>query len=120
MKINILKEKLKKGLNIVEKISQKSLKLPILQNILFKSEKDLLKLSTTNLESSISWQSLADIKKEGSICIPTKILSSFVNSLPEEKISIETDKKNNLKVKCGNYNTKIKIKLIKKRRVSTE
>jgi DNA polymerase-3 subunit beta len=108
MKINILKEKLKKGLNIVEKISQKSLKLPILQNILFKTEKDLLKLSTTNLESSISWQSLADIEKEGSICIPTKILSSFVNSLPEEKIAIKTDKKNNLKVQCGNYNTKIK------------
>ncbi len=108
MKIIILKEKLKKGLSIVEKITQKSLKLPILQNILFKTNKNLLKLSTTNLESSINWQNLAQIKKQGSICIPIKILSSFVNSLPEKKIFIETDKNNNLKVECGSYNTKIK------------
>lgn len=108
MKLIILKEKLKEGLKTVEKISQKSLKLPILQNILFKTEKNLLKLSTTNLESGINWQSLAQVKEEGSICIPTKILSSFVNSLPEKTITIETDKKNNLKIECGNYNTKIK------------
>ena len=108
MKLIILKEKLKEGLKIVEKISQKSLKLPILQNILLRVEKNILKLSTTNLESSINWQSLAQIKKEGSICVPIKILSNFINSLPDKIITIESDNKNNLKIKCGNYNTKIK------------
>ena len=108
MKLIILKEKLKEGLKIVEKISQKSLKLPILQNILFQVEKSILKLSTTNLESSINWQSLAQTKQEGSICIPIKILSNFVNSLPDKIITIESDNKDNLKIKCGNYNTKIK------------
>ena len=108
MKLIILKEKLKEGLKVVEKISQKSLKLPILQNILLKVEKNILKLSTTNLESSINWQSLAQTKTDGSLCIPIKILSNFVNSLPDKIITIESDNKNDLKIKCGNYNTKIK------------
>jgi len=108
MKLIILKEKLKEGLKTVEKISQKSLKLPILQNILLQVEKNILKLSTTNLESSINWQSLAQIKQEGSICVPIKILSNFVNSLPDKIIAIESDDKNNLKIKCGNYSTKIR------------
>ena len=108
MKLIILKEKLKEGLKIVEKISQKSLKLPILQNILLKVEKNILKLSTTNLESSINWQSLAQTKTDGSLCVPIKILSNFVNSLPDKIITIESDSKNDLKIKCGNYNTKIK------------
>ena len=108
MKLIILKEKLREGLKIVEKISQKSLKLPILQNILLKVEKNIIKLSTTNLESSINWQTLAQIKEEGSICIPIKILSNFVNSLPDKVVNLESDDKDNLKVVCGNYNTKIK------------
>ncbi len=108
MKLIILKEKLKEGLKTVEKISQKSLKLPILQNILLKTEKNILKLSTTNLESSINWQSLAQVKKEGSICIPTKILSGFISSLPDKTITIESSKNNSLKIECGNYKTKIK------------
>jgi len=108
MKLIILKEKLKEGIKTVEKISQKSLKLPILQDVLLKVEKNILKLSTTNLESSINWQSLAQIKEEGSICVPIKILSNFINSLPDKIITIEADDKNNLKLECGNYNTKIK------------
>ena len=108
MKLIILKEKLKEGLRIVEKISQKSLKLPILQNILFQVEKNILKLSTTNLESSINWQSLSQVKEIGAICVPIKILSNFISSLPEKIITIESDDKNNLRIECGNYNTKIK------------
>jgi len=107
MNIIILKEKLKKGIDIVEKISHKSLTLPVLQNILFKTEKNFLRLSTTNLESAINWWGLVKIKKQGEICIPTKFLSNFLTFLPNKSI--------NLKIQnfvmdliCDNYETKIK------------
>ncbi len=107
MKLIILKEKLNEGIKIVERISQKSLTLPILQNTLFTAEKNFLKLSSTNLESSIKWQGLAKIEKDGQICIPTKFLSSLINSLPEKPIELEV-KNLSLGLRCDNFNTKIK------------
>jgi len=107
MKLIILKEKLKKGINIVERVSQKSLTLPILQNTLLKTDKNFLKLSTTNLESSISWQGLAKVEREGQICIPTKFLSNLLNFLPDKPINLEV-KDLTLSLKCENYATKIK------------
>jgi len=107
MKLTILKEKLKEGFNTVEKISQKSLTLPILQNTLLKTEKNFLKLSTTNLESGINWWSLAKIEKEGQICIPTKFFSNLLNFLPNKPISLEI-KDLNLDLESENYKTKIK------------
>jgi len=55
MKIIILQEKLKKGLNIVERIAGKSLTFSILNNILLSSEKSFLNLSATDLELGIKW-----------------------------------------------------------------
>jgi len=107
MKITILKEKLKEGIGVVEKISQKSLTLPILQNILFKTEKNFLKLSTTNLESAVNWWGLVKIEKQGSVCAPTRFLSSFLSFLPEKSIDLNVDNFT-MDLACENYKTKIK------------
>ncbi len=107
MKLVVLQEKLKKGLNIVEKISTKSLTLPILNNILITIEKNFLKLSSTDLEIGIKWWVLSKTEKVGAIIIPTKIFCNFINLLPNEKINIEI-KNNNFLINCGNYKTKIK------------
>ena len=107
MKINILKEKLKEGVNIVARISQKSLTLPILQNTLLETEKNFLKLSATNLESGIIWWGLSKIEKEGKICIPTKFFSNLLNFLPNKPVNLKTDKLV-LSLECGDYETKIK------------
>ncbi|XOB41243.1 MAG: DNA polymerase III subunit beta [Candidatus Nealsonbacteria bacterium] len=107
MKINILKEKLKEGIGIVEKISQKSLTLPVLQNTLLKTEKNFLKLSTTNLESAINWWGLVKIEKQGEICIPTRFLSNFLNLLPNKPISLNIENFI-MDLVCDNYKTKIK------------
>ena len=107
MKITILKEKLKEGVSVVEKISQKTFTLPILQNIHLETEKNFLKLSSTNLESGINWWSLAKTEKEGKICIPTRFFSSFINLLPNKPISLE-NKDLFLNIECENFKTKIK------------
>lgn len=107
MKTTILKEKFKEGVNIVERISSKSLSLPVLNNILISVEKNFLKLSSTDLEIGINWWSLVKKEKEGKIAIPSRILSNFINFLPNKLIDLEV-KDLNLKIKCGNHQTTIK------------
>ena len=107
MKIIILKEKLKQGINIVERISTKSLNLPILNNILMKTEKNFLNLISTDLEIGISWWSLAKIEKQGEITIPSRIFSNFVSFLPNKPVNLNL-KELNLEIDCENYHTSIK------------
>ena len=107
MKLAILQEKLKEGLNIVERISSKSLTLPILNNILISSEKNFLNLAVTDLEIGINWWALSKIEKEGKITVPARLLSSFVSLLGNKKIELET-KEDSLFIECENNKTQIK------------
>ncbi len=107
MKLKIIKNKLEDGLNTVKRVTTKSSTLPILNNILVKTEDSFLNLSATDLEVGVRWWSLAETDDEEEIVVPTKVLSSFVNYLPEEAVSI-SKKDMNLKIKCGNHKTQIK------------
>lgn len=107
MKLKILKDKLKEGLSIIERITVKSLTLPILNNILIKTEKNFINLSSTNLEIGIKWWGLAKIEQEGSVVIPSKIVSDFVNFLDEGPINLEI-KNQDLNIETKKYQTKIR------------
>ncbi len=107
MKLLILKENLKKGLDIVERIVSKNLTLPILNNILLDGKKNTLKISATDLEIGINFWLLAKIEKEGQITIPGKFLSNIINYLPSDKISLE-EKNQNLFIEHKDYSAQIK------------
>jgi len=108
MKTIILKDKLEEGISVVEKIAGKSLTLPILNNILISAEKNFLNLTSTDLEIGINWWSLVKNEKEGKIAVPARVLSSFVNFLPNNK-SVELELKGlDLKIKCGNQQSSLK------------
>lgn len=107
MKLLILQDKLKEGLNIIERVSSKSLTLPILNNVLISTEKNFLNLAATDLEIGINWWTLTKIEKEGKITIPSRLLFNFINLLPNKKITLEA-KNNNLFIECENYRTQIK------------
>jgi len=107
MKIICLQENLKRGLNVVQNITGKNLTLPILNNILLNIERKQLKLSTTDLEMAITSQISCKIEKEGSITVPAKILTNFINNLPNKKIEINV-KNNIIYLKCENYKSFIK------------
>lgn len=107
MKITILQEKLKKGIQTVERICSKTLSLPILNNILLKTEKNFISLQATDLELGIKWYSLAKIEEDGTVVVPSKILSSFINFLPQKPIHL-IGKEQVLSIECENYKTKIK------------
>lgn len=107
MKIIILKDNIKKGLEIIERITGKNLTLPVLNNVLISTEKNLLRLSGTDLEIGIKYWTLCKTEKEGEIIIPAKFASNFINSLPQEKIYLEVKNKI-LHIECKNYKAKIK------------
>lgn len=107
MKFTSLKENLKRGITAVEKIVSKNTTLPILNNILLKTEKNFLCLTSTNLEVGIQYWSMAKVDEEGSIVIPVKLFSGFISSVNNEKIEVQS-KGNTLNVKNDDYKVQIK------------
>lgn len=102
MKLVCLQKNLQKGLNITERITGKNTTLPILNNILLETQKGLLNISSTNLEIGIKCCIPAKVEKAGSITIPAKLFSGFVNNLPNDKVFLE-EKNNNFNIKLLNY-----------------
>lgn len=106
MKVEILKENLKGGLNIVERIVGKNLSLPVLDNVLIDTEDNFLRLSSTDLETAIKLWVLTKIVDKGRVVVPAKLLSSFVSLLPNEKITLESNGQS-LQIKCKNFKNQI-------------
>ncbi len=102
MKVSILQENLSKGLNIVNRFILAKAQLPILNNVLIKTENGQLRLTATNLETGINLWLGAKIEKEGEICVPAKKLSEYISLLPPQKINLEVEK-NFLKVISEDY-----------------
>ncbi len=106
MKIEILKENLKNSLGVVERIVGKNLSLPVLNNVLMETEDSFLVLVSTDLETAIKLWVLTKIVKQGKVLVPAKFLSSFVGSLPNEKILLEAEGQN-LHIECKKLKTNI-------------
>ncbi len=106
MKVTIIKDNLKKGLVIIEKITGRNFSLPILNNILIKAEKNILTLSGTDLEIGVNYWTLSKTEKEGQIAVPAKTLSNLINFSPDEKINLET-KDNILYISGEKYKAQI-------------
>ncbi len=106
MKVEVLKENLKNGLSIVEKIVGRNLSLPILDNVLINTEESFLNLNSTNLETAIRLWMLTKIIKKGSVVVPVKLLSSFVSLLPNDKMVLE-EKNQGLHIECKTFKNQI-------------
>ncbi len=87
MMFTCLQENLEKGLNTVYKAIPTKSSLPILNNILIKTENGRLKLSATNMETAISTYVGASIDKEGQITIPAKLIREFVSNVSQNALT---------------------------------
>ena len=107
MKITCTQENLSKGLQLVSHIASKNISLPILSNVLLKTEEGILKLMTTNLEMGIICKVRGKVEKEGSFTVQAKTITDYINLLPKENIVIELEEQN-LKIKSSNSKTSMK------------
>ena len=107
MKITLLQEKLKEGLAALERVAGKSLSLPILSNVLLKTEGNFLCIEATDLEIGLKWWILAKNEGEGKIAVPAQLFSHFVSLLPKGNLEIETTDAT-LRIKHNGRETQIK------------
>ncbi len=109
MKVSCLQENLAKGLSIVGRAVATRSTLPVLSNVMLATDGARLKLSATNLEIGIVCWIGAKVEEEGSITVPARLLTDFVNSLPPERIDMElTVRTQTLNLKCARFEANIK------------
>ena len=110
MKISCLQENLSRGLAVVGRAVASRATLPVTQNVLLSVDQSMLKLSATNLEIAMTTWVGAMIEEEGSITVPARLLTEFVNSLPNDKIDLELDEGSGLlHISSGNSDAHINI-----------
>lgn len=107
MKISTLKENLKEGLYLVNHVAGKNQNLPILNNVMMDAREGGVKLITTNLEIGVVHTIRGKIEKEGVYTVNSKVISDYINLLPNKQVNLEAQE-DNLTVQCENYKTKIK------------
>jgi len=86
MKFTVIRENLSNALNVVSKAVNQRSPLPILSNILIKTEKGMIQLFASDLQMSISASVGAKIDEPGEITVPAKIFIEFVNQVNSDKI----------------------------------
>ncbi len=106
MKITVNQKNLKKALSLVEKVVSRNTSLPILNNILLKTENGRLKVSATNLEIGINYIIGAKIDEVGQIAVPARIISDFIGNIMDDKVLLTT-KNNILNINSERYKTQI-------------
>jgi len=107
MKIICTQENLKTSLLTVGRVVSSSNTLPILNNLLIKTENGVLKISSTNLEIAITTSVRCKIEEEGEVTVANKTLTELVGNLPNKNINLTT-KDNQLFIEAENYHTNIK------------
>ena len=89
MKVSCLQQNLNRALSIVGRAVASRSNLPVLQNVKISTESEMLVLTATNLDIAITTRIGAQVEQEGAITIPARLLTDFVNSLPDDRIDIE-------------------------------
>ena len=102
MRVVVIKNNLKEGLDAIQRASGESLNLPILKYALLEVMDQNIKLTATNLEIAISCLVLSKAIDRGRVCIPISTFLGLINNLGSERINLER-KGNQLALKTDNY-----------------
>src|SRR5664280_2765087 len=90
MKLSCPQETLSRGLQLVTRAvtASSATTLPVLSNVLLASDDGRLRLSATDLKIGGTAWIPAMIFEDGAMTLPARLLSEFVNSLPNEQVEI--------------------------------
>jgi len=107
MRLTCLQENLSRGLNVVGRAVATRTTLPITNNVLLATDQSRLKLTATNLEMATSCWIGAKVEEEGAITVPARLLTEFINSLPNDKIEVNLSQRTTLELKCARFEARI-------------
>jgi DNA polymerase III subunit beta len=109
VKLSLMQENLARGLQVVSRAVSTRNPLPVLSNVLLRTEDAGLKLTATNLEIGITAWVAGRIDSEGALTVPARLFTDVVSGLPAgERVDLEQDGANSLRVKSGRYQTHLR------------
>ncbi|MEA2622419.1 MAG: polymerase subunit beta [Chloroflexota bacterium] len=104
-----MQENLARGLSVVSRAVSSRSTLPVLSNVLLRTEDAGLKLTATNLEIGITSWVPGKIDEEGALTVPARLLTDVVSGLPPgERVELTVESGNSLHVKAGRYQTHLR------------
>lgn len=106
MELTVTQENLSKALAGVGRVASSKTGLPILSNILLRTDGNRLLIAATNLEIASTYHIGAKIITPGAITIPARLVSEFISSLPKGTVELKV-KDSHLSIKSGSYSSVI-------------
>jgi len=106
MKLTVTQENLNKALATVGRVAGSKTSLPILNNILLRTDNNRLLLASTNLEVAITQHIGAKVSSEGAITVPSRLMSEFIANLPKGNVDLKLDG-TKLHISSGHYTSTI-------------
>ena len=106
MELTVTQENLTKALGSVGRVASSKTGLPILSNILLRTDANRLLVAATNLEIASTHYIGAKIVTPGAITIPARLVSDFISSLPKGAVELKV-KGDHLTITSGSYTSVI-------------
>jgi DNA polymerase-3 subunit beta len=107
MNLTISKEQIINGLQAVQNVVSTRTTLPILSNVLLRTEGDRLEFTATDLDVTVTCGVEAKVKKPGASTVPVKKLFGIVRELANPEIDLSVDDKNVCTIESGSSFYKI-------------
>ncbi len=104
MELTVTQENFSKALSAVGRVASTKTQLPILSNILLRTDGNRLLVAATNLEIATTQYIGAKIAKPGAITVPARLISEFVSSLPKGTIELRIVGEN-IHITSGKYHS---------------
>lgn len=92
MELTVTQENLAKALGTASRVASTKTQLPILSNILLRTDGHRLMIAATNLEIASTQHIGAKIINKGSITVPARLITEFVASLPKTTVTLKVVK----------------------------
>lgn len=91
VRLSCKQEELQRALSHVSRAVSRKSTLPVLANVMLKTEESSLKLAATNLEIAITASIPSEIDAEGETTVRADLLTEFISSLPNDLVNFELD-----------------------------
>ncbi len=102
MKFIVSSTQLLKQLQILGGVINTNNTLPILDNFLFELNQSQLKISASDLETTMSAVIDVEADESNSIAVPARLLLDFLKTLPEQPITFKLDDNNTFEISSDN------------------
>lgn len=106
MELTVTQKNLARALSDCSRVASSRAGLPVLGNILLKTDSSGLYVAATNLEIASTVRINAKIDKPGAITVPAKLITELVATLPNETVTLSI-KGAALNVACGGYSSSL-------------